>query len=1707
MRNPRLRRTSPRVRTARMPLQVCLLEDRTLPGDTLLGALAAHGLLPNREVAAREVQVQAHSQITPQAVNAPEPPGTAWLGGTPWAEWLQDGSNAPQTTWFRASFQGADLFDSSTEVAIPRGVAGQEPTPLYAGPGGSSVAGSTPASSPVLVAAGVLGDLYQWLNSGSSSDPGPGNGDPGVQAPNPPNITEPSRDGLTVNPADVHMETGPFSDPRPGATHAATEWEIYDTAKPAERVWSFRGTNGGDLVHVHLGDGQFEGSHKGRDSMIPETDYRLRVRFENNFGELSTWSQRDFRTAAIIIGNPDARWAVRQAGYRVEVVATDFRLPVNMAFVPNPGPKPDDPLYYVTELYGTIKVVSNNGTVSDFATNLLNFNPTGQFPGSGEQGLTGIAVDPDTGDVYASMVYSLRPFDDASPHYGKVSRFTSADGGRTAATQQDIFLASGAGEEQGQSHQISNVTLGPDRKLYVHNGEGFDASRALNFNRYGGKILRMNLDGTPVPTNPFYQNATRQPINYIWAYGLRNPFGGAWRATYGDHFQAENGPGAFDRFARVQAGMSFSWTGDERTMTANAAYNWQRPTAPVNVAFVEPQVFGGSGFPAEKFASAFVTESGPTYGQGPQQYGKKITEFQLDENGRVVVGPTPLIEYVGTGRATATALAAGPDGLYFADLYRDDGVGGPTARGANVYRIQYVGKAEFTQDVTAGSSAPLTVQFADLSDPAPKSWFWDFGDGTHSEEQYPKHTYEKPGIYSVELTVIGSDGLARTVTKQSLIGTGDVGLRGQFYNFADPYDFNRGDWGSLTYNGTGPLETRIDPTVNFNYTVGNPPHPNVRITNLVAQWTGLVRSRAAGVYTFTASARDGARLWVNNQLIVNNWAPHGGQTTTNGTVTLGENEYYAIRYDVFHGGGAPSVQLRWTPPGEPQEIIPANHLAPLLDTTSITPPSSLRLGAVNDTFVELNWYANSPEAAELILERSRNGGAFEAVLSLPPTETAYTDYPETGGLYQYRLRAQNEFGSVLSNLTPLALFRVPAAPTNLNVTEATLARVAIAWTASSANHTGFRIERSVNGGAFTQVGEVAADVRTFADTTLANGNAYTYRVLAFNDFGAGLPSLVTQVSFLGGFIAHDVGAVGLPGGLGYTAANGTYTVRASGADIWDQADQMHFAYQAVTGDAEIVARVRTLVRSDYWTKAGVMIRDNLTPGSRHLSALLTPGPDHHEALFQRRLTQNGGSASTDAGVGTAPLPYWVRLVRQGNNFSAYRSANGTTWVQTGPTITLALPATVFWGLAVTSHNNTLITTTEIDNVSITLLAPSNLRATSVTGTEVNLAWNDNSNNETGFRIERSSDGTNFTTVGTVAANQTTFTDLPAQGGQYTYRIRSFNAQSTSVPSNSILISFRVPLAPTNARITGVTIDSATLAWNDNSNNETGFRIERSVDGTNWTVVTTTAANVTTFTNSGLTANTYRYRVLAVNAEGNSQASNVAVAAVGVIDYSGGFLPAGRINLVTNGVAAYQGNSVRLTPAVESGSGNLFTLGRTNVARFSATFDFQIRPGTDPMADGMTFCIQGGTPNVLANGGNGLGYGPDSPGQPRGIRNSIAIKFDIYNLAGEGDNSTGLFTDGRSPSVPEGGSGDVLNRIDPAVVDLKSRNILRVNMTYNGTVLQVTITDTVTTRSVTHNYTVNIPAQVGGTTAHVGFTGGTGSLTALNDVHNFRFTPA
>ena len=468
-------------------------------------------------------------------------------------------------------------------------------------------------------------------------------------------------------------------------------------------------------------------------------------------------------TFSELVQGAPVSWVAEQPGYVVEVVSTGYQLPTAISFVPQPSTEPTAPKFYIGELYGKIKVVANNGTVSDFATGLLNYAPDPSFPGSGEMGLADVAVHPQTGEVFASAVYRS-----GTNYYGRIYRLPSTDGGRTMTSAPesifDMFPRA-----TGPSHQISNISFDSDGNLMVHTGDGFQASVAQTISDPRGKILRMDRSGQPLPSNPYYDISNGIGFaDYVFSRGYRNPFGGEWRSSDQALYVVENGTNANDRLSRAERGQNYGWNGDDSSMVIGAIHTWVTPVAPVQMTFIQSSVFGGSGFPASMLGRAFVTESGPTYATGPQANGKRITSFAISAAGQKISGPDVLVSYQGTGRSTAAAITAGPDGLYFSDLYQESG-SNPAAAGANILRIRFVGAADFTTSNNTGSP-PLRVSFTDTSTiPEPSGWLWDFGDGATSTERNPVHTYTQAGTFTVRLTVTGPDGASLAVKPGAVI--------------------------------------------------------------------------------------------------------------------------------------------------------------------------------------------------------------------------------------------------------------------------------------------------------------------------------------------------------------------------------------------------------------------------------------------------------------------------------------------------------------------------------------------------------------------------------------------------------------------------------------------------------------------------------------------------------------------------------------------------------------------------------------------------------------------------------------------------------------------------------------------------------------------------------------------------------------------------
>jgi len=176
-------------------------------------------------------------------------------------------------------------------------------------------------------------------------------------------------------------------------------------------------------------------------------------------------------------------------------------------------------------------------------------------------------------------------------------------------------------------------------------------------------------------------------------------------------------------------------------------------------------------------------------------------------------------------------------------------------------------------------------------------------------------------------------------------------------------------------------------------------------------------------------------------------------------------------------------------------------------------------------------------------------------------------------------------------------------------------------------------------------------------------------------------------------------------------------------------------------------------------------------------------------------------------------------------------------------------------------------------------APSGLAAVLASHVQNNLSWTDNSDNENGFKIERSPNSTsNWTQIATVGANVASYGDSGlACGTTYDYRVRAYNADGDSAYSDvdEATTASCTPVSPSCLVAAPASETRISLSWTDNSSNESEFQIERSPNGTsNWTQIATVGADVASYGDTGLTKETtYYYRVRAHNAYGDSAHSN------------------------------------------------------------------------------------------------------------------------------------------------------------------------------------------------------------------------------------------
>lgn len=486
--------------------------------------------------------------------------------------------------------------------------------------------------------------------------------------------------------------------------------------------------------------------------------------------------------------------------------------------------------------------------------------------------------------------------------------------------------------------------------------------------------------------------------------------------------------------------------------------------------------------------------------------------------------------------------------------------------------------------------------------------------------------------------------------------------------------------------------------------------------------------------------------------------------------------------------------------------------------------------------------------------------------------TAQHAWSKAGVMIRATLAADSPHAYALVSAGKGVNFQRRAAAAALSTSTAASTAAAPAWVRAVRSGTKVTTSWSTDGATWTAIGSV----------TLPLGSAaYVGIAVTSHDASARTTATVSNVSVTPqalppGQQNADIGAPAVAGSALFSG--GVYTVVAGGADIWDTADQFHFVYQPMTGDAELVARVVSLTNAHAWTKGGVMVRESLTAQSRHALALTSVAKGH---AFQRRPETGGLSVHTGGGAGAPPA--WVRLVRTGDLFEAYHSSDGESWTAIGSD-TIPMAATVYVGLAVTSHNTTTATTAVFDHVRIAGPVISNAPpAVSVTSPASDARYTMPATVTIAAAAtdpEGRMASVDFFADSTLISRETTApysaSWSPSTPGIYSLTAVAHDADGASTTSSAVSVTVLPPNAPPVVTLTGPSIGAsfvapATIDLVATASDPEGqlTRVEL-LNGT--TVIGSVTTSPLSFTWSDVPAGSYTLQAIAYDAAGASATS-------------------------------------------------------------------------------------------------------------------------------------------------------------------------------------------------------------------------------------------
>ncbi len=553
-------------------------------------------------------------------------------------------------------------------------------------------------------------------------------------------------------------------------------------------------------------------------------------------------------------------------------------------------------------------------------------------------------------------------------------------------------------------------------------------------------------------------------------------------------------------------------------------------------------------------------------------------------------------------------------------------------------------------------------------------------------------------------------------------------------------------------------------------------------------------------------------------------------------------------------------------------------------------PTNLQGTVINCTQIDLTWQDNSGDETNFIVERKIEGGIYSVKATLPANTRVYSDTTVSANTkYYYKVKAKNSFGdsgysNEINKTTPLC-GTAPDAPSNLTLTVISATEIKLDWNDNSSDEDGFKIERKIEGGSYSQIQELGPNINTFSDAGLTPDTKYYYRVRAFNSFGHSAYSNEKNATTFPLGTAPDA-----PSNLNASTSS-CNEVNLTWNDNSDDENGFRIERKEGSGSFEAIATVGvdsnsysdTTVEENKTYTYKVFAFNEYGESSSNEKTVTTPPcgtiPDAPNDLTLEVLSSNeiklkftDNSDNEDG--------FKIERKELGGVYTEIKtlSANINEFIDNvNPNTTYYYRIRAFNTYGFSPYSNEANETTPQGGTPPN--APTDLIASASSCNEVVITFEDNSDNEDGFKIERKIEGGSYSVLKTLSKNTTNYEDVTVSPNtKYYYRVFAFNTFGSSSMSNEFILETPPcgvkPNAPTNLFGQAISKSEITLSWKDNSDNEDGFILERKEEGGSYSPITTIQKDTNIYSDKNvLPDKVYYYRIKSFNSYGESDYSN------------------------------------------------------------------------------------------------------------------------------------------------------------------------------------------------------------------------------------------